>query len=119
EVPQVINLPVSEASKLLQKAGLTVRLEEAGERVTDQIPKPGSRVPKGTNVLLYTDNSRYLSGEVTVPDCLGLSLTDAANVLTDVVLIINPAGTGNTIVRQEPPPGSKAMPGVSIHVFFE
>ncbi|MDF2928038.1 stage V sporulation protein D [Anaerospora sp.] len=119
EVPQVINLPVSEASKLLQKAGLTVRLEEAGERVTDQIPKPGSRVPKGTNVLLYTDNSRYLSGEVTVPDCLGLSLTDAANVLTDVGLMINPAGTGNTIVRQEPPPGSKAMPGVSIHVFFE
>jgi len=36
-----------------------------------------------------------------------------------VGLMINPAGTGNTIVRQEPPPGSKAMPGVSIHVFFE
>uniref|UniRef100_UPI002FDB6314 penicillin-binding transpeptidase domain-containing protein n=1 Tax=Anaerospora hongkongensis TaxID=244830 RepID=UPI002FDB6314 len=119
EVPQVINLPVAEATKALQKAGLTVRLEETGERVTDQIPKPGSRVPKGTNVLLYTDNSRYLSGEVTVPDCEGLSLTDAANVLTDVGLMISPAGTGNSIVRQEPAPGSKVVPGVSVHVFFE
>lgn len=119
EVPQVINLPVAEATKALQKAGLTVRLEETGERVTDQIPKPGSRVPKGTNVLLYTDNSRYLSGEVTVPDCVGLSLTDAANVLTDVGLMISPAGAGNSIVRQEPAPGSKVVPGVSVHVFFE
>jgi len=76
-------------------------------------------VPKGTNVLLYTDSSRYLTGEITVPDCAGLSLADATNVLTDVGLIISPVGSGNNVVKQDPVPGSKASPGMSVSVFFE
>lgn len=119
EVPQVINLPVLEANKVLQKAGLTVRLEENGERVSDQIPKPGSRVPKGTNILLYTVGPRYLAGEVTVPDCTGRSLTEAAAILTEVGLVIQPSGAGNTIVKQDPPPGGKTLPGAAVQLFLE
>lgn len=119
EVPQVINLPVQEANKVLQKAGLTVRLEENGERVSDQIPKPGSRVPKGTNVLLYTAGPRYLAGEVTVPDCTGRSLNEATAILTEVGLVIQPSGNGSKVIKQDPPHGSKTLLGASVQLFLE
>lgn len=119
EVPQVINLLVAEATKALQKAGLTVRVEENGERVADLIPKPGSRVPKGTNVLLYTKNPRYVTGEVTVPDCLGRPLAEASAILTDVGLVIQPIGNGGKVIKQDPVPGSKTLPGTVIQLFVE
>lgn len=119
EVPQVINQPVAEATKVLHKAGLTVRLEENGERVADLIPKPGSRVPKGTNVLLYTESPRYITGEVTVPDCLGRPLAEASTILTDVGLVIQPVGNGGKVIKQDPIPGSKTLPGTAIQLFVE
>lgn len=119
DVPQTINLTVTEAAKLLQKAGLTARLEEKGERVADQIPKPGSRVPKGTSVLLYSESPRYIGGEITVPDCIGKPLAAATAILTDVGFVIQPNGAGAAVSKQDPPPGSKALPGTSVRLFLE
>lgn len=118
EVPNVINLPVNEAIKTLQKSGMNTRLEEVGERVADQVPKPGSRVPRGTTILLYTGAPRYIGGEVTVPDCSGLSTVEATRLLTDVGLVINPVGTGRA-VKQDPVGGSKVLPGAAVNIYFE
>lgn len=119
EVPSIINLAVSEATKVLDKAGLTVRLEEKGDRVTDQIPKPGSRVPKGSTVLLYMNNPRYIAEAVTVPDCTGQSISQAAAIMTEVGLLTQTIGTGKTVIKQNPPGGSKAIPGEVIQFFLE
>lgn len=118
-VPSVINLLLSEATQELDKAGLKVRIEEAGERVVDQIPKPGSRVPKDSSVLLYTMTPRYGIGEITVPDCSGRSLREASDMLADMGLSIKPIGGGLKSVRQEPLPGNKVSPGTAITIFFE
>lgn len=118
-VPSVINLSVADAMKALQKAGLNARVEETGDRVADQIPKPGSRIPKGTNVLVYTLTPRYGIGEVTVPDCIGRSLQDAANLLGQVGLSIAPSGSGSKVVKQDPLPGSKVPNGTGITIFLE
>lgn len=118
-VPSVINLLVPEAVQELKKAGLSVRIEETGERVADQIPKPGSRIPKESSILLYTMTPRYGVGEITVPDCTGLSLREAADLLAEVGLRIKPIGVGLKVVRQEPLPGDKALPGSEIAIFFE
>ena len=119
EVPSIINLAVSEATKVLDKAGLTVRLEEKGDRVTHQIPKPGSRVPKGSTVLLYMNNPRYIAEAVTVPDCIGQSLSQAAAIMTEVGLLTQTIGTGKTVIKQNPSGGSKAIPGEIIQFFLE
>lgn len=118
-VPSVINLLVAEATQELKKSGLSVRVEEAGERVADQIPKPGSRIPKDSSVLLYTMTPRYGAGEITVPDCTGQSLREAADTLAEVGLRIKPIGVGIKSIRQEPLAGSKALPGSEITMYFE
>jgi len=117
--PSVINLAVPEAVKALQKVGFNTRVEEDGERVVDQIPKPGSRIPKGTNVILYTMSPRYGTGEVTVPDCIGLSVQEVSDLLAQVGLAILPVGTGNKSVKQDPLPGSKVPNGTGVTIFFE
>ncbi len=118
-VPSVINLLVAEATQELKKSGLSVRVEETGERVADQIPKPGSRMPKDSSVLLYTMTPRYGAGEITVPDCTGQSLREAADTLAEVGLRIKPIGVGTKAIKQEPSAGTKVVPGSEITMFFE
>ena len=118
-VPSVINLTPSQAIQELQKAGLKVRMEETGERVVDQIPKPGSRIPKDSSVLLYTMTPQYGVGEVTVPDCSGRSLREVAEMLAEMGLSIKPMGVGLKSIKQEPLPGTKVLPGTAINISFE
>lgn len=118
-VPNIINLPLRDATDMLKKAGLNTRIEEGGDRIADQIPKPGSRVPKNTTVLLYTMSPRYLPGEVTVPDCTGKTLLEATTLLGDLGLVIRPSGYGPKALRQDPPAGRKASPGSPITIDFE
>ncbi len=118
QVPSVINLSIPEAVKELEKAGLVARVEEFGDRVADQIPKPGSRVPAGGGVLLYTMTPRYTSGEITVPDLTGRTLREASDALAEMGLAISPVGAGKA-VKQDPVPGSKVTVGTSIVTYFE
>lgn len=119
EVPSVINLSVPEAVAELHRYGLEARVEEAGERIADQVPKPGIRIAKKSGVLLYTLTPRYNSVEVTVPNCLGLSLKESMELLGDVGLMIQPNGTGFKATKQEPEVGAKVFPGMTVTVFFE
>ena len=118
-VPSVINLLVTEAMQELHKAGLQARIEETGERVVDQIPKSGSRIPKDSSVLLYTMTPRYGVGEITVPDCSGRSLREVADMLAEMGLSIKPTGVGLKSVKQQPLPGIKVLPGTTVTIFFE
>ncbi len=118
-VPSVINLVVSEATQELRKANLQARIEETGERIVDQIPKPGSRIPKDSSVLLYTMTPRYASGDITVPDCSGRSLREVADLLAEIGLSIKPVGVGVKSLKQQPLPGAKVLPGTDITIFFE
>lgn len=118
-VPDLINLLVNDAVKELKKNNLEARIEETGDRVADQIPKPGSRMPQGSSVLLYTLTPRYNSGDITIPDCQGLSLTQSTEILSAVGLAIRPVGSGSVAVKQDPLAGSKAPPGTSVTIFFD
>jgi len=118
-VPSVINLSVPEAMKELQQAGLIPRIEEAGNRIADQIPKPGSRIPSGGGVLLYTMTPRYSTGEVTVPDLTGRTIREASDSLAELGLAIKPVGTNGQAIKQDPLAGSKVLSGTSITIYFE
>jgi stage V sporulation protein D (sporulation-specific penicillin-binding protein) len=118
-VPNVINLLVPDAIKVLQKAGLQGRIADNGERIEDQIPKPGSRMPKHSSVLLYTLSPRYGEEKITVPDCHGLSVQEAMELLAQVGLSIKPSGNGLKAVRQEPVPGMRVLSGTTVSIDFE
>ncbi|SEO37269.1 stage V sporulation protein D [Propionispora vibrioides] len=120
DVPGVINLLPDEAKAQLAKLDLTGIVEENGERIVDQIPKPGSKVPAGSKVLLYTSTPRYNWSEVTVPDCQGLSGEEAARILGEIGLSVRPVGDSKAqVTSQEPPVGSKVPSGSIVTVYFE
>jgi beta-lactam-binding protein with PASTA domain/tetratricopeptide (TPR) repeat protein len=55
-VPNVIKLDAGTASKLIQGAGLVFELKRGkSDRVIRQEPPGGSKVPRGTRVIVYTD----------------------------------------------------------------
>jgi stage V sporulation protein D (sporulation-specific penicillin-binding protein) len=80
----VIGKPLAEAQQELKKAGLAVRTEESGIQVTDQVPKPNSRVPVGSSILLYTQTPRFDSAEITAPKVEGLNQNEAFMMLRDL-----------------------------------
>ena len=55
EMPNVIDLTITEAKKTLQELGLEVEANGEGETVTNQLPKKGIQVNTGTTVSIYAE----------------------------------------------------------------
>ena len=54
-MPNVIDLTITEAKKILQELGLEIEVTGEGERVTDQLPKKGIQINTGTTVSIYAE----------------------------------------------------------------
>lgn len=118
-VPNLINYLTTDAEGELKKLGLSVRVEENGSRITDQIPKPDTRIPLGATVLLHTAMPRYLSEPVTVPDLTGYAPQKAASLLADIGLNLKVEGNGSKTVRQMPEAGSIVPAGSIVTLITE
>lgn len=99
-VPDIRNKTVTEAEKLLKQAGFTTKVNISGDKnstlVTDQTPKPGSSIPKGSIIVLYTEgNDTRVS--VKVPDFKDKTLAQAENMAKANNLNITTEGTGTVI----------------------
>ncbi len=56
KMPNVTGITFSEAKKILDEQGLeTGNQMEANVIITDQLPKPGIQITKGTKVILYNE----------------------------------------------------------------
>jgi stage V sporulation protein D (sporulation-specific penicillin-binding protein) len=118
KVPAVVNYPVDEAISRLVQAGLTYRTYGEGSIVYAQTPEPGVEVQNGTAVILNLEPPvRGSSGEVTVPNLSGLTNGEAAELLKNMDLHLEPAGSG-LAAAQDPPPGSRVPRGTIIKVQF-
>jgi stage V sporulation protein D (sporulation-specific penicillin-binding protein) len=118
-VPSLINMSVSDAEKLAKDAGLSFITEGQGGRVIDQLPKPGSKVPGGAQLLAYLE-PRFMDIQmpITVPELKGKARREVGELLGDMGLLLDTTGAGNA-VKQEPTPGVKVAPGTVIKVLFE
>ena len=99
-VPDIRNKTVTEAEKLLKQAGFTTKVNNSGDKnstlVTDQTPKPGSSIPKGSIIVLYTEeNDTRVS--VKVPDFKDKTLAQAENMAKANNLNITTEGSGTVI----------------------
>ncbi len=118
-VPDVIGKPVTDAAGELKKAGLDSRVEETGEQVTDQVPKPGSRIPAGSRILLYTRTPRFDVVEMTAPPVEGLGRQEAFDILRELGLLPQMTGKGDTVIKQDPAPGTRIAPGSVFMLYLE
>jgi len=120
-VPNVRNWPPGEAQQKLLSMGLNFQVEGAGKMVTDQHPKPGVTVKKGSGVILYFGREELHNdkdGLVTVPPVTKMTVRDVANTLSLVGLRLEIEGSGIS-VRQAPAAGTRVKPGTRIRVIFE
>lgn len=115
-VPEIRNKTIAEAEKILKNAGFDVKISTSNDKnstlVTDQVPKPGISLSKGSTIMLYDQDTRT---SATVPDLTGKSKYQATSELKNANLNISVEGTG-TVVSQDPPKGSNVDAGTVVKV---
>jgi len=116
-VPDLRNLYVGDAKKILMQNGLAVRVEGEGYVVTEQVPMPGAEVKKSTVVLLKVSDSRTNKDPVTVPDLRGRTIKEATDIINAIGLNIEIEGSGYA-VKQNPPPDVEVGLGTTVKVVF-
>lgn len=117
-VPEVTGLPVVQAQKVVQAAGLVSEVQGEGLYVTKQTPKGGAKVKEGTKVILYGGQDQNEDGQVKVPDVTGLRIGEAAELLEALGLELIPEGSG-VAVEQNPIPLTSVPPGTKVSVRFK
>lgn len=115
-VPDVRNLTVEEAKKVLSVAGLEYDVSGSGAYVGSQTPAAFSQVTVGTKVVLKTVGSAN-SDTVKVPDLTGKYVRETAEILNAMGLKVKTEGSGRA-VEQSPVPGVEVQRGDVVTVYF-
>ena len=119
--PNVIGKTVSEATNELTNNGLKILVKGSGDTVIAQTPDPGSSVPSGGTVVVYTDEAS-MNQTVTVPDFTNRSLSDVNYLAAQAGLNIKVTGAYNssaaTARTQDYAVGEQIKPGTVITVNF-
>jgi serine/threonine-protein kinase len=123
-VPDVTLLRVDLAVLKIQQAGLTPRVVKATSdtvppgQVIDENPGGGSKVGKGSTVLLHVSTGLP---KVVVPDVKGQSVTDAVAALAAIglnprVFRVYSPEQPDTVTGEFPPPSSKVVKGSNVRI---
>ena len=119
--PNVIGKTVSEATNELTNSGLKILVKGSGDTVIAQTPDPGSSVPSGGTVVVYTDEAS-MNQTVTVPNFTNRSLSDVNYLAAQAGLNIKVTGAYNssaaTARTQDYAAGEQIKPGTVITVNF-
>jgi stage V sporulation protein D (sporulation-specific penicillin-binding protein) len=119
-IPDVVNLPLSEAQAMINARGLTAKVNGTGDIVWQQTPRAGHKLSKGSQVIINMSpfEKGQQNGEITVPDLGGKSMKEAARILSELGLHMIPEGHG--ISREQSPEAGKVVTsGSTIKVRFQ
>ena len=111
-----------QADKLLKELGLTAQYIGSGETVTGQIPKAGTSVPGGSQILLYLGEDAP-ENTVEVPDFTGMNRQQASLAAGALGLYILPSGNleispAVTVTAQNVAPKTPVIVGTTIRLEF-
>lgn len=122
-IPNLTGYTVTKAQTELRKRGINGKIEgdETG-KVTAQIPKAGTKMPKDGTMILYT-NDKQPTNSVVVPNLAGLTYSQAKRELARVGLYIKFDGVLDetmdyTLVSQSPTKGEVVEAGTVVTVNF-
>ncbi|PAP75567.1 PASTA domain-containing protein [Rubrivirga marina] len=124
-VPRVISLSEAKAREDIGDRGLVVdRVELDTVRtpyentITRQEPAAESRVPVGTRVTLWISPGVENGRQVTVPNVVGMSVSEARAAISDAELWVDsPRAVEGQVVRQEPDRGERLNPGQEVRIY--
>lgn len=113
ETPNLIGESVTQAASKLHQLGLTgFNIGQTSGVVTRQWPEPGIAVATGSSMYFYAPTK---SGTITLPDLRGMSMREAANMLSTLGLTFVPKGSG-FVTSQSIAPGQSVSPGAQVVV---
>ena len=121
QLPDVEGLPPEAAAAKLQEAGFAAKAVGGGDTVLAQYPAAGETLPRGSTVLLYTEENAARQ-VTTVPSAAGQTLEEATETLHAAGLNIKAAGAaemeGAVAVSQSSPAGEQLPQGSLVTVTF-
>ncbi len=91
KVPDTVGSAVGKAQETIKALGLTYEVIGEGQTVVRQIPAYGESMPKGCNIILYTEEDTEQES-VYVPDLTGLTVKEANKKLSKLGLNLKPLG---------------------------
>nr|WP_259679108.1 stage V sporulation protein D [Clostridium chauvoei] len=112
-IPEIRNLNVDEAKKILKENKLEYNIEGNGTIITDIKPYPGYTVKEGTKINLYTATTGNYNKNVVMPDLRGYSLESATKVLNDLGISFTTEGEG-VVMKQSIPKGELINKGTEV-----
>ncbi len=93
-VPEVRNMKVADAKKILKDARLDCNIDGDGEKIVNMTPYPGSTVKEGSKITLYTSSDATYNNNVVMPDVRGYSKEDATSLLKSIGIVSTFEGNG-------------------------
>lgn len=119
-LPDVQNKTIAQAKKTLEEAGFKCEALGADEAiVSEQVPKPGTSLIKGSIVKLYTstDSTRV---SVEVPSVKGFTAVKSKSTLLEKKLNVKIIGSENgNVVSQDPIAGTEVEEGTIITITLQ
>ena len=121
-VPNLTSKTISSAKQILQTYGFDSQVIISGDEstsvVTDQMPKSGTTLERGSKVFLYTsENDTRVS--VKVPVITGLTVAEAREKLKQSGLNIKVEGEEGKIISQEPRAEKSVEQGTVVDVVLQ
>nr|WP_294680551.1 penicillin-binding transpeptidase domain-containing protein [uncultured Anaerotignum sp.] len=102
----------------LEGRGLTYKVIGTGNTVTNQVPKAGTKVAVGSEVILYVTKAEGDSGTTKVPNVMGKSYTEAVKLLSDAgfEVVFQGETENSTVTAQEPKHGVSVEEGSEVSI---
>ncbi len=117
----VTNKTLTEAKRTLENLGYKVVSADTENSnsvlVTEQVPAKNTQVLEGSTVILYTEENSVRTS-VSVPNLIGLTLSEAKSALSDKNLNVSYSGSGK-VVNQSTKEGEMIEQGSIITIKLE
>ncbi len=112
-IPEVRNMKVADAEKVLKDSGLDCNIDGDGETIVNMTPYPGSSVKEGSKITLYTSGDATYNNNVVMPDVGGYSKEDTTTLLKKLGITASFEGNG-TVSAQDISEGEVITKGTTV-----
>ncbi|MBR4284248.1 MAG: PASTA domain-containing protein [Anaerotignum sp.] len=104
KMPDYVGSSTYHVTMDLEGRGLNYKVVGTGNSITNQVPKAGTEVEVGSEVILYVAKTEDDSGTIKVPNVMGKSYSDAVSILSEEGFeVVFEGEIGNSVVTAQDP----------------
>lgn len=118
KMPDYVGSSTYHVTQDLEGKGLSYKVVGTGNSITNQVPKAGTEVEVGSEVILYVAKSEEDSGTMKVPNVLGKSYSEAEKLLSEegFEVVFEGELENSTVTAQNPKYGVSVEKGSEVKI---